>query len=105
MSKHPVERIDTNLHQEGGDVADDEYLRYLLGVHYRMFRSDMGDEAAIDDVIEGKKCGWCTDDQQLLYGEENDAVWFVFGQESEGEPQRFDWVKQCVSSRHSRKSR
>ena len=58
LRTHPIEEVDTNLNQEGGYVADDKYLCYLLWVHFRMFRTDMEDEAAVEDVVEGKKCSW-----------------------------------------------
>lgn len=41
LRTHPVGEVDTNLYQEGGDVADDEYFCYPPGVHFRMFRTDV----------------------------------------------------------------
>ena len=38
-----VEKVDTHLHQEGGDVADDEYRCHLMGFHNRMLRTNIGD--------------------------------------------------------------
>jgi hypothetical protein len=45
---------------------------------------------AVGDVVEGKKRGRSADDKESLYSEERDAVWTVFGQESDSKARRFD---------------
>lgn len=52
-----------------------------------MFCTDTGDEASVGNVIEGKKRGWRADDKKLLYSEDANAVWAVFGYVSESEAQ------------------
>lgn len=60
---NPVEEVDTNLYQEGDNVANDEYLCYPLGFHHRVPCPNIGDEASIDDIVEGEKCGRRADDK------------------------------------------
>ena len=69
-----VEKSDTNLYQERKDIAEDKYLRHLLRVHNRVFRTDVGDQTTVGDVVEGEKCSRRADGKQLLRGEEGEAV-------------------------------
>ena len=55
---YSVEDVNINLYREGGDVADDKYLWHLMGVHFRVFLTVMGDEAAIEDAVGSKKRNW-----------------------------------------------
>lgn len=52
-----------------------------------MFCTDVGDEASVGHVVEGKERGRCADDKKVLCGEENSACRAVFGNVSEGEAQ------------------
>jgi len=52
-----------------------------------MFCTDVGDEASVGHVVEGKERGRCADDKKVLCGEENNASGAVFGRESKREAQ------------------
>lgn len=55
-----------------------------------MFCTGVGNEAAIGDVVEGKKQGWRADDEKSFYGKKDKAIWAEFGQVSETETRCFD---------------
>lgn len=93
----------TNLDQECGDIAEDECRCYLPGVYDRVLCTDVGDEASVGDVVEGEKRGWRADDKKLLYGEDTNAFWAVFGHASENKTECFAWIKRGVRSRYVRK--
>ena len=43
-----------------------------------MFYTDIRDEMAIGDVVEGEKRGGEADDKEFLQGKESEIIWTVF---------------------------
>ena len=52
-----------------------------------MFCANVGNKATVGDVVEGQERGWRADNKEPLYSKEGDAIWAVFGQESEAKAQ------------------
>lgn len=96
----PVEKSDTNLDHEGKDITEDKYLCHLLRVHNRVFRTDVGDQTTVGDVVKGEKRSRRADGKELFRGEEGKTVRVGFEQPSENETQRFNWIEGGECSRN-----